>query len=330
MARTLRLLIGLLVSFVAARPAESSALQDLERDLASLLGAVSPSVVTVRAVFRNAPSGPIGSSDVLNVGTGLLVDPGGYIITSSDIVNEPSQLPYSISVVDGRDSTHAAMLFGVDPDQHVAILLVPTLAGAPTVPRRELEWYGGQLAIIIGNSYDTGPSIALSTVAGRRRVDGVWLLSSPVAPGFSGAPVFDTGGRWGGIVVGEAASPRVEDRARLNPAVMEAVRHLTPLLDRISRLSEAEQRPWLGLRLGTRVDDNGQMVIFVRGLYGDGPAARSGVEVDDVIIGLDNYPVYFMLDFAEALARLTPGQTAMLHVLRDGRPRSLPVTVEQR
>ena len=322
--------LGLCILLIFFSCPRASVLQELERDLTSLLGRISPNIVTVQAVFKDQVQGRRGRSDVLNTGTGFVVDPNGYIITSINVVNEPASLPYNITVVDQQDSSHAAMLFGVDNRQNIAILWVPELTGGAELPRREVEWYQGQMAIVIGNSFGTGPSVSLTSVTGQRQIDGAWLLNSPITPGMSGSPVFDTGGRWGGVILGGAANQRGNNQQQMSPAVMEAVRQLSPILDRISRLSEVEQRPWLGLRVGTRVDDNGQMIIHITGVFDNSPASRSGVEDGDVIIGLDNYPVYYMLDFAEALQRLTVGQTATLHVLRDGQPRSVTITVDQR
>jgi serine protease Do len=324
-------LLLVVATMTCPRHATANTLHDLERDIGAILEKVSPQVVTVRATFQYTSRGTRRS--YVNVGSGVLVNAGGYILTASGVVTESRKVPVKVTVTDSRDSTYNALLFGVDEKLHVAILRVGKLAGTAPPERKTTSWEPGKFALVVGSSFGVGPSGSLTTIGGKRSPDGFWLLSAAATPGMSGAPVFDSDGRWGGIIVGKAGQARGSEH-RVTPAVMESVEQLQPVINRIARLSAPEPaggKPWLGMSLNRRVrNSNGQLVISVSRIVAGGPAIIAGIQKQDVIVGIDNIPIYYFLDLAEALQKRRVGQTITLHVLRGGEPKSVPLVLATR
>jgi S1-C subfamily serine protease len=61
-----------------------------------------------------------------------------------------------------------------------------------------------------------------------------------------------------------------------------------------------------------------------------GPAARAGIAPGDVITSIDGQPILSSVDVAEALARLTSGQTVQIAIKkRDGASAIVKVTLGQ-
>ncbi len=71
----------------------------------------------------------------------------------------------------------------------------------------------------------------------------------------------------------------------------------------------------------------GVVVVSVRD---DSPALAVGVRADDVLIAVDDAPITSMADFAAHLRTRTPGETAVLTVVRDGATLNLPVVLGRR
>jgi S1-C subfamily serine protease len=69
--------------------------------------------------------------------------------------------------------------------------------------------------------------------------------------------------------------------------------------------------------------------LLVAGVTTDGPAARAGILVGDVVKALDGQPMASPEDLLDALVGRI-GQRAVLHVLRGGVPTDVTVTVGER
>jgi S1-C subfamily serine protease len=77
------------------------------------------------------------------------------------------------------------------------------------------------------------------------------------------------------------------------------------------------------------VGDRGEALLVV-GVSADGPAAKAGVLIGDVILALDGHPIGGPEDLLDLLASDRVGKTATLHVLRGGAPIDISVTVGER
>lgn len=326
---------GLLLAEVAtallcvATASHSSMLEALEAEVAGVLSSVAPHVVTVRAAFDEPVAGaPLGN--VVNVGSGLLVDSLGYVVTASGVVTHFSTIATRVSVIDHERRFHEALLYMVDPELRIGVLYVPTLAGMPALPMRTGTWRSGAFALVVGNSFGVGPSASLMTVAGRRERDGFWQLSTSATPGYSGAPVFDSGGDLGGIIVGEVAGSEEGPYGRALPAVMVTSQRVRPLIDRLEYLAARRGSPWLGIAVRPHVESGGRASLYVSTVFANGPAALAGIQPGDVLLSVDTLTVSYVADLAEWIRRFPPGSEVAVHVLRRGEPRTLTVTVGTR
>lgn len=106
-------------------------------------------------------------------------------------------------------------------------------------------------------------------------------------------------------------------------------------LGRVERPHEVRlfaARAQLGVRLGPAAQVGDRIGVRVRDVVAGGPAARAGIQADDIILSLDGHPLG-----AEPAARLTalmaevtPGDTVVVVVHREGQDRSLQVVTDRR
>ena len=67
--------------------------------------------------------------------------------------------------------------------------------------------------------------------------------------------------------------------------------------------------------------------LLVAQVLEDGPAAKGGLRVGDVILRLDNHPIVMSSDLPHRVGVLKPGTVSRLEVMRDGKRRTLNVTI---
>lgn len=171
-------------------------------------------------------------------GTGFLIHPDGYIVTSAHVIGAYC----SISVLTDRGA-YPARLLRVDPENDLALLKIAS-TGLPSVPlgqfhgisRQHPVWtIGYPLGRERGYSITTtgGHITAIQTTGATRH----FLTDAAVNPGNSGGPVVNDRGQVIGIMTGKllAASERFTVSESLNYAVpIDAAKNLVDGLAGIS------------------------------------------------------------------------------------------------
>ena len=323
-------LLSALAAFAFLLPADqaaSLALQEAEREIAGIASRVASNVVPVQATFR-AASDDNPSGSFTNVGSGFLLDSLGHVITAASVLSNSRTIAPVVSVIDHNDRTHEALLYDVDSTLRVAILYVPTMGTGYRMATKRNEWTSGVFALVVGNSFGVGPAVRLTTVAGKRARDGFWQLSDPATPGFSGAPVFDSRGVLGGVIVGEVAGQGREQRPL--PAVMVTTRQLAPLMARIGALAGRGNRSWLGVSVRPFTQPDGTVALLVSNVISGSPAEQAGFVPGDIVTRVDTVDVNYVGDFAEWVRRSSPGDRATVQVLRQGVFQEVRVTIGAR
>ncbi|MDF3008419.1 MAG: serine endoprotease [Enterobacter kobei] len=61
----------------------------------------------------------------------------------------------------------------------------------------------------------------------------------------------------------------------------------------------------------------------------DGPAARAGIQVNDVIISVNNKPAVSALETMDQVAEIRPGSEIPVEVMREDKKLSLKVTIQE-
>lgn len=313
--------------FVGVAQAEPM-LKQFESEISRLVERNAPQIVTVQAQFPSLLT-ETGGSGVLNVGSGLILDSLGYVVTSVAVISHGSSFAEMIGVVGNSGEMHEAMLFGVDPTLRIAFLYVPTLPVSPAVNLRRERWTSGSFAVIVGNSSGVSPAVALSIVAGRRDIDGFWQLSGPAAPGMSGAPVYDSDGRLGGLLVGEVATYGAVSNRPL-PAVMVSSERLRESINKHVIRSSERGRPWLGITVRPRMESDGSVHVFVSDVVSNSPAQQAGILAGDVLLSVEGTSIGYVSDLADWIRSSQPGREATLHVQRGDQQRAVTVTVGRR
>jgi S1-C subfamily serine protease len=236
-----------------------------------------------------------------------------------------------VSLTDGGSFT--ARMAGRDPGTNIAVLkLDGTPAPAPITAAEPLP---GALALALGAEASGGVSVRLGTVhsvgpawhsrAGGR-IDYRIMLDFRLGGREEGGPVLDAAGGLLGI---STLGPR--GRVLVIPAAT-VERVLEPLLT-TGRI----ERGWLGAAVqpvlvpeALRGEAGQALGLMIIGVTPDGPAAKAGVLMGDILIGVDGAGVTSPAQLATLLGSESVGRQVQLRLIRAGQVQSVAATVGAR
>jgi S1-C subfamily serine protease len=291
-------------------------LVSLSDGLAAAVASVSPAVVSVNARPRLASTG-------IHWGSGVIVTADHTVRADEDI---------TITRSDGR--TLSATLAGRDPGTDLAVLRV----GDAELPTADIgdaaSLHVGNLVLAVGH----GPRVSwgvVSALGGRWRtwrggeVDQFVRLDLTLYPGFSGGPLVDAQGR----VVGVNSSGLSRQLELAIPAATVS-RIATELLDkgRVSRgfLGVGLHAVPLPEPLRRALADAPEIGLMVVSTQPDGPAAKAGMLLGDVLIALDGAAVRGSDDVQRVVSARPVGTQLVATILRAGVPTEIRITVGER
>ncbi len=291
-------------------------LLSLSNELAGAVERVAGAVVAVHARPR-LPS------------TGVHWRPG-IIVTADHTVRSDEDI--TIARPDGR--TVAASLIGRDPGTDLAVLRVQDT----DLPAAELGDPGalkvGHIVLAVG--YGPRASWGIVSALGGRwhtwrggEIDQLLRLDLTLYPGFSGGPLVDIQGR----VVGINTSG-LSRQLELAIPVSTVARIAAELIDkgRVSRgfLGVGLQPVRLPESLRRTLPAAPETGLIVVSVHPDGPAAKSGLLLGDVLVTLDDTPVGAPEDVQAVVGARSVGSTITATILRAGAPAEARITVGER
>ncbi|MCU0961852.1 MAG: trypsin-like peptidase domain-containing protein [Pirellulaceae bacterium] len=337
---------------LAGEKLQNVGLQDLSLAYQMIAHRVEPSVVHISVVAVPGAS-DLASGETpwphpsAGQGSGIIVDPEGYIVTNAHVLFQASQIRVRLS--DGRSVP--ATVVGTDRETDMAVLRVSAgdLIAAQWGDSDEIEV--GALVWAVGSPLGLQRSVTFGILSGKHRsftsepTNGRLSLSglangSPyhdflqtdaaVNPGNSGGPLVDARGR----VIGVNTAIIGETYQGISLAIPSSIAR--PVYERIVRDGRVV-RGWLGVLPRDLAHDEaaslgldnatGALIMEVRP---DSPAQRAGLLPNDVIIRWDDKPVNSRTDLFSRVALTEVGVPVNVVIVRDGATLTLQVTVVAR
>lgn len=284
---------------------------------------VGPAVVTVIGT-----GGP-GLLQETVLGSGVIIDERGYIVTNEHVVDDYS----SFKVVLANGEERQAMLIGTDyPFTDLAVIRIEG-SGLPTAQLADSDnLVVGQKVVAIGSPLGEYPNtVTVGVISGlhrRWKVDGIFyedLIQTDAAinPGNSGGALANSQGEVIGVNTSiirttESGLP-VQGIAFAIPS--NIVRDIVTQLIAEGRVS----RPFLGIRHQDLRE--GAYILYVSP---GTPAAQAGLEEGDIIAKMGEYPIGEENPFLNVLMKFQPNETAILTIIRQGTEMEVGVTLAQR
>jgi serine protease Do len=337
---------------VETKPSESpDVLAQLNSALEGLAARVSPAVVQILVTGY----GPLREEDRSQtafivrqkaVGSGVIVDPTGYIMTNAHVVEGAQRIRVALPLPMGESPSQVpigkrrileARLVGQHKDTDLALLKIdetdlPTLALMSQRPRV------GQLVFAIGSPEGLQNSVTMGVVSAlARQPDATKPITylqtdAPINPGNSGGPLVDMNGAVLGINTfilsqgGGSEGLGFAIPARVVDFVYRSLRKYGHVHKVEIGAGAQEITPTLaeGLHLPQRWG------VVVDDVTPGGPAAAAGLQVEDIILTADDRRIETLPSLSSALYLHRLDQVVKLEVLRGSEKKILYVpAIEQ-
>ena len=248
-------------------------------------------------VDENIPSQ--GSRAVNGMGTGVLIDQRGYLLTNFHVVDGVKRI--QVTRADGQ--TTVAKLVARDRDTDLAIIKIPQDDDLHVVPLgTSSDLMVGETVIAMGNAYGYNHSVTRGIISALHRdvpisetqqYFDLIQTDAGINPGNSGGPLLSIEGKMIGLNV--AVRVGAQNIGFAIPAD-QAVKVAAEMIRQQHRHNNA----YHGVVGALRSVDGVQQCI-VASVESDSPAEHAGLQVGDVITSVGNRPIHNQLDLEFAM-----------------------------
>jgi serine protease DegQ len=319
--------------------------QAVERAAPSVVSVYVSKVVTERPILVPNPTlqrftgitlGPLRQRLQRAQGSGVIVDPDGYILTNHHVVAGADEVQTVLT--DGRVTR--ARIVGTDSDTDIAVLKID----GSNLPALSLErgepLSVGDVVLAIGNPLGyqgLGQSVTQGIISGLSR-DNLRLSTfqdfiqtdAAINSGSSGGALVDAHGRLIGINTAVVDRRTAEGIGFAIP-ISTAKEVFDQILDHGVVI-----RGWLGAEYGDAPVLPGELPtdaargVALTQVYAGGPADQAGLQPGDVLLQLDGQDIVDQVDLRNREAALEPGSKVSVAGLRAGVPFQAEMVLTQR
>ena len=271
-----------------------------------------------------------------SLGSGVMVDPSGLVVTNVHVIEGADQVKVSLS--DKREFEAEIIL--KDSRSDLAVLKLkdvhekfPTLDFANSD-----ELLVGDVVLAIGNPFGVGQTVTHGIISALARTqvgitDYQFFIQTDAAinPGNSGGALVDMTGRLAGINTAiYSRSGGSQGIGFAIPANMVRV-----VVASAKSGGKAVKRPWLGAKLQVVTPEIAESLglhspsgALVASVVANSPAARAGLKSSDLITAIDGQTVEDPNAFDYRFATHPLGGTSQVDIQRGGKPLRVNVPLE--
>jgi serine protease Do len=280
-----------------------------------------------------------------SLGSGIIVDPKGYIITNNHVVEGASKI--TVSVKDGKE--YVAKVVGGDDYSDIAVIKINGEKDFTAVKIGEAKAMKvGDWVMAIGSPFGLEQTVTAGIISasGRTFSEGSAQMlfndylqtDAAINPGNSGGPLVNMNAEVVGI------NSFIQTSTRSNAGVGFAVpSHIfVQVYNQILEKGRVT-RGYLGINMNTQFPFTPAMADFfgvkqgsgvlITGYPDDaqnGPAAKAGMKAEDVIIEFDGKKIMDVQTLRIAAANTPPGKTVNVKVVRFGKVMDFSITLGER
>ena len=283
--------------------------------------------------FGQMPEAPDQQHSVKSLGSGFIISPDGYVLTSAHVVDNADEI--IVRMNDRREML--AKIIGTDKRSDVALLKIDS-SGLPYLkPGKPDELKVGEWVLAIGSPFGFENTATAGIVSAKGRSlpneNYIPFIQSDVAinPGNSGGPLFNMAGE----VVAINAQIYSRSGGYMGLAFSVPIDLAMQVADQL-RDGGKVKRGWLGVtiqdvnrELAEALDMDKPFGALVSSILPDSPASKSDLQVQDVIIEYNGKPVRHSSDLPFYVGRTRVGTISSIKVMRAGKTRKVNVTIGQ-
>lgn len=318
-------LLGLLT---ATAPLDAAAMENRVTPIVQAVRDNAAAVVNIQGqkpVVEPAVAGrgPSVQREVNGMGTGVVIDPRGYVLTNNHVVDGVRQI--NVTLEGGQ--VYIAQLVAHDPETDLAVIRIRTPQPLPTINiGTSNDLMTGESVVAVGNAYGYEHTVTSGIVSALHRnvqvnetqqyLDLIQTDAS-INPGNSGGPLLNLDGQMIGLNVAvRAGAQGIGFAIPVDKALEVATRLMS-----VERL----ESQWHGI--SPLVIDGPFGPVTVGRVDRDSPAEQGGLRKGDELRQIGNVDIDRPLDVERALIGRRVGDRVPVVVNRDGEEVTLDLVV---
>jgi serine protease Do len=328
------------------------AADDLKNAFVRLAKQVNPSVVNIRTT--HLPKTPNFQDPYMDLfehfyginprrqnrqpstalGTGFVISDDGLIITNNHVIDKADEI--EVQFEDSDEQTYKAKVIGRDPKTDIALIKIDAKKKLPVAKLgNSSKVEVGEWVAAIGNPLGLGHTVTKGIISQKgREVEEIGIYpflqtDASINPGNSGGPLVNLKGEVIGV-----NTFIIKGAQGLGFAIpIDVVKNLIPQLKAKGRVT----RGYIGISIepitpkikkAFRLKD--MKGVLVTHVMDDSPAAKAGFKAYDIIRKINGVEVPEIRKLHKELAKYIAGADIQIEVLRNQKPRTLKVTLEEK
>jgi serine protease Do len=311
-------------------------LEEIQTVITDLAESSKPSVVNLIPLSspgRGREPAQERTPNVLGSGSGVIIDPDGYIITNNHVIGDAMEMEVRFS----DKSKLIAQVVGKDLDTDLAVLKVTADHPLPSATFGDSSSVRvGQWVLAVGSPFGLDRTVTLGVVSGigreninLSRYENFIQTDASINPGNSGGPLFNLRGEVIGINTAIINFAQGIGFAIPSNMAKQVVQQL---------LTQGRvTRGWLGVgiqpltaELARKFGVNEGDGVLVNEVFQKDPAAAAGIKPGDILTRIDGTVIDTPNRLSRVVAGLLPGSTIQVEIVRDQQRLVLDVALIER
>jgi serine protease Do len=288
--------------------------------------------------FGGTPDGPQGRRGGAALGSGVIVDPAGYILTNNHVVEKADRIQVTLA---GTTTKFDAKLIGADADTDLAVIKIDAhrpLTAAKIGNSDSVQV--GDWAVAIGSPFGLQATVTAGIISAKERDLGggpehqfqrFLQTDAAINPGNSGGPLLAINGDVIGIntaiVSGSGGYQGVGFALPINTAAgvyNQIIKNGKVTRGAIGVNFGGEIKPELLAVYGAKEG------VFVQEVTPGMPAQKAGIRAEDIIVAINGKPVKDGADLVSRISDTPVGSQVKITVLREKKRQDFMVTIGDR
>jgi len=294
--------------------------------------------------FQSSPfcqgggAGPQGGQQqkFMALGSGVIIDAAkGYVVTNNHVVDNATSIKVQLS--DGRKLD--AKMVGKDPRSDIALIQIQDPKNLTAIKLADSDVLRvGDYTVAIGNPFGLGETVTSGIVSALGRsglnaenYENFIQTDAAINRGNSGGALVNLNGE----LIGINTAILAPDGGNIGigfaiPSNM--VKNLTSQMVEYGQVRRGElgiMGTELSSELAKAMKVDAQRGAFVSQVMPNSSAAKAGVKAGDVIVSLNNKPINSFAALRAQVGSMPVGSKLTLGLLRDGKPTSVELELQQ-
>jgi len=287
---------------------------------------------------QGGQGGEAGTIRQRSLGSGVIVDSKGYIVTNRHVVEKADRIRVKLQDENPASPGHDARLIGMDQETDLAVIKIDIDRPLPAAKLGNSDGMEvGDWVLAIGSPFGLQETVTAGIVSAKgrnivpnRQFQSFIQTDAAINPGNSGGPLVNMAGEVIGIntaILTETSSYAGVGFAMPSNTVTQVYNQLIGPEHRVARGSigiefSAQPSPAIA-----RVYGSG---VTVSNVVSGSPADEAGLKIGDTITSVDGKDVKSGDDLVADIASRKPGSKAKLTFVRNGKKEDATVTIADR